>query len=69
MQVPDLILRWVEYHVKQSRRHLIVDGPQKPNNLTTDMKDGVMLIQVIQQVMPEALQVRNQVESIGIVNE
>lgn len=26
MQVTDILLRWVEYHVKQSRRLVIVDG-------------------------------------------
>ena len=59
MQVPDLLLKWIEYHVKQSRQQIIVgDGPQKPNNLTTDMADCSFLIQVINQVMPRDKQLQ-----------
>jgi len=51
--VPDILLRWVAYQVKQSRRLLIVDGPIKPNNLTVDMADGLMLTQVLHQALPK----------------
>ena len=27
MQVTEILVRWVEYHVKQSRRLIVVDGP------------------------------------------
>ena len=51
--VPDLLLKWVEYQVKQCRRQVVVDGPNKPNNLTVDMADGLMLTQVVHHVMPK----------------
>jgi hypothetical protein len=54
--VPDILLRWVAYHVKQSRRVVVVDGPIKPNNLTVDLADGLMLTQVLHQVLPKGKQ-------------
>ena len=56
MQVTDILLRFVHYHMKQSRRQFIIEGPVKPNNLDRDLNDGIMLIQVIQQCMPSEMQ-------------